>query len=126
MIAHASTADTWQGVTSHTSQRLRGCRRQYLRSAKEDQRVIRKREPKKEIHMRPNGRRFGAYVGMTAFLAMSLGLHTKRHWSQLGMIDRVVVLLIWFSVFASIAAIAVTIWRYIKAQRAKANSRSVA
>jgi hypothetical protein len=87
--------------------------------------MIRKREPKKEIDMRANGRRFGAHVGMAAFLAVALGLQTKRHWSQLGMIDRVVVLLIWFLVFASIAAVTVTVWRYVKAWCTRANIRSV-
>ncbi len=74
--------------------------------------------------MRSNERGFGAYVGVTAFLALVLMLHTKRRWSELGMIDRGVVSLIWISLLASIAAIAVTIWRYVKAWRARANRQS--
>ena len=74
--------------------------------------------------MRSNGRTFGVYIGVTAFLALVLALHTKRRWGELGMIDRGVVSLIWISLLASIAAIAVTIWRYVKACCARANSWS--
>ncbi len=75
--------------------------------------------------MRSNERRFGAYVGVTAFLAVALGLHTERHWNQLGVIDRSVVLLIWIALLVSVAAIAVTMWRYLKAWRAKRNICSI-
>ncbi len=74
--------------------------------------------------MRSNERGFGAYVSVTTLLALVLVLHTKRRWTELGMVDRGVVSLIWILLLASIAAIAVTIWRYIKARRARANSRS--
>lgn len=43
--------------------------------------------------------------------------HTKRRWTELGMVDRGVVSLIWILLLASIAAIAMTIWRYVKAAR---------
>ncbi len=82
------------------------------------------RTPTEKIDMRSNERGFGAYVGVTAFLALVLVLQTKRRWNELGMVDRSVVSLIWISLLASIAAIAVTIWRYIKVRRARANGRS--
>lgn len=75
--------------------------------------------------MRSNEKGFGAYVGVTAFLAVALGLHTERHWSQLGVIDRGVVSLIWIALLMSAGAITVTMWKYLKAWRMKRNIRSI-
>ena len=75
--------------------------------------------------MRSNGRAFGACLGVTTLLAVALGLHTERHWSQLGVIDRGVVSLIWIALLVSVAAIAVTIWKYATAWRATRNIRPI-
>ncbi|HXZ18011.1 MAG TPA: hypothetical protein VEH77_18960 [Roseiarcus sp.] len=69
-------------------------------------------------------RKFGAFVGVTGLLAALLTLHTLRRWNELGMIDRGVVSLIWIAIFASAAAIAVTIWRYARARRERRRMRS--
>jgi hypothetical protein len=61
---------------------------------------------------------------VAAIAAMTL-VRTFR-WNELGLLDRVMVSLLWIAVAAGVTAIGITLWRYLRIRiEAKGRSRPV-
>ncbi len=63
---------------------------------------------------RMQGKRgIGSIAGMVAAIAAMTLVRTFR-WNELGLLDRVMIALLWIAVAAGVAAIGITLWRYLR------------
>ena len=58
-------------------------------------------------------RGIGSIVGMIAAIAAMTLVCTFR-WGELGLLDRVMIALLWIAIAAGVAAIGITLWRYLR------------
>ena len=75
---------------------------------------------------RMQGKRgIGSIAGMVAAIAAMTLVRTFR-WNELGLLDRVMIALLWIAVAAGVAAIGITLWRYLRIRlEAKGRTRPV-
>ena len=75
---------------------------------------------------RMQGKRgIGSIAGMVAAIAAMTLVRTFR-WNELGLLDRVMIALLWIAVAAGVAAIGITLWRYLRIRlKAKGRTRPV-
>jgi uncharacterized protein involved in response to NO len=70
-------------------------------------------------------RGIGSIAGMVAAIAAMTLVRTFR-WNELGLLDRVMVALLWITVAAGVTAIGITLWRYLRIRlEAKGRTRPV-
>ena len=63
---------------------------------------------------RMQGKRgIGSIAGMVAAIAAMTLVRTFR-WNELGLLDRVMIALLWIAVAAGATAIGITLWRYLR------------
>ena len=58
-------------------------------------------------------RGIGSIAGMVAAIAAMTLVRTFR-WNELGLLDRVMIALLWIAVAAGVTAIGITLWRYLR------------
>ncbi len=75
---------------------------------------------------RMRGKRgIGSIAGMVAAIAAMTLVRTFR-WNELGLLDRVMIALLWIAVAAGVTAIGITLWRYLRIRLAsKGRTRPV-
>ncbi len=70
-------------------------------------------------------RGIGSIAGMVAAIAAMTLVRTFR-WNELGLLDRVMIALLWIAVAAGVAAIGITLGRYLRIRlKAKGRTRPV-
>ena len=63
---------------------------------------------------RMQGKRgIGSIAGMIAAIAAMTLVRTFR-WNELGLLDRVMIVVLWIAVAAGVTAIGITLWRYLR------------
>ena len=75
---------------------------------------------------RMQGKRgIGSIAGMIAAIAAMTLVRTFR-WNELGLLNRVMIALLWIAVAAGVTAIGITLWRYLRIRlEAKGRTRPV-
>ena len=75
---------------------------------------------------RMQGKRgIGSIAGMVAAIAAMTLVRTFR-WNELGLLDRVMIVVLWIAVAAGVTAIGITLWRYLRIRlEAKGRTRPV-
>ena len=70
-------------------------------------------------------RGIGSIAGMIAAIAAMTLVRTFR-WNELGLLDRVMIVVLWIAVAAGVTAIGITLWRYLRIRfEAKGRTRPV-
>ena len=70
-------------------------------------------------------RGIGSITGMVAAIA-AMTLVRMFRWNELGLLDRVMIALLWIAVAAGVTAIGITMWRYLRIRiEAKGRTRPV-
>ncbi len=81
-------------------------------------------EQTRDARMQGN-RGIGSIAGMVAAIAAMTLVRTFR-WNELGLLDRVMIALLWIAVAAGVAAIGITLGRYLRIRlKAKGRTRPV-
>ena len=58
-------------------------------------------------------RGIGSIAGMIAAIA-AMTLVRMFRWNELGLLDRVMIVVLWIAVAAGVTAIGITMWRYLR------------